>query len=305
MSASKKLNIGVVAPAGFSEESSLVSGCQRLIALGHSVTVHSNTYKKDQIFAGTASERAHAVIEYLHNPAFDIVIATRGIHGAQHILPGLLQENFDANTPAFVAFSDNTFLLSPLHFQKGVKCVYGPGIISINDDLPDDQLQHMLDCAMRSPTFDLNKVINDDTFVIRPGTATGTLVAGNFFILCTMLGTSYDWPDDNIILCFEDLKQFLFRIDRMMIQLRDAGKLDRLAGVVIGDFSAIITKGANHEYSIDIWDYFSDFFKDAPYPVIGKAAFGHTGPMYSLPIGAQVKLTAETTARPRLDLISF
>lgn len=305
MIASNKLNIGVVAPAGYSDEVTLKAGLQRLEALGHTVTVHPSTWKRDQIFAGTAIDRTHAVSEFLHNPAFDLVLATRGIHGSQHILPALLKQDYAATTPPFVAFSDNTFLLNPLHFQKGLRCVYGPGVISIAEGLPDDQLQHMLDCATRAPTYDIGKIINEDTYTIHAGTAEGKLVGGNFFILCSTLATSYDWPHDGVILFFEDLKQFLFRIDRMMIQLRDAGKLASLAGIIIGDFSGMITKGANHEYSIDMWDYFNDFFKDAPYPVIGKAGFGHSGPMYSLPIGARVRLTAEAGKTPKVELLSF
>lgn len=302
---SNKLHIGVVAPAGYSDPAVLKTGIARLEALGHTVTVHPNTWKRDQIFAGTAIERAHAVSEFLHNTDFDLVLATRGIHGAQHVLPRLLAEDFPKNAPPFVAFSDNTFLVNPLHFNKGLKCVYGPGVISIAEGLPDDQLQHMLDCALRTPQYDIGKVINADTFTIQQGTGTGTLVAGNFFILCSTLGTPYDWPEDGAILAFEDLKQFLFRIDRMLIQLKDAGKLATLKGIVIGDFSGMITKGASHEYSIDMWEYFAEFFKDAPYPVIAKAGFGHAGPMYSLPIGAQVKLTATAGAAPKLELLSF
>lgn len=302
---SKKLHIGVVAPAGYSEPALLAAGLARLEALGHKLSVHPHTHRREQIFAGSASERVHAVSEFLHNSDFDLVLTTRGIHGSQHILPELLAATYAPNTPPLVAFSDNTFLVNPLHFQKGLRCVYGPGVISIAEGLPDAELQHMLACATRAPNFSLAPLINDDTFVIRPGQAQGRVVAGNFFILCSMLGTSYDWPAAGTILFFEDLKQFLFRIDRMLIQLRDAGKLATLAGIVIGDFSGIITKGANHEYSIDVWDYLQDLFKDAPYPVIARAGFGHAGPMYSVPIGANVALKAELGQRPALELLSY
>lgn len=305
MMASNKLHIGVVAPAGYSDPIVLDTGLQRLRALGHTVTVHPNTYNRDQIFAGTAIDRAHSVSEFLHNPALDLVLATRGIHGAQHILPALLAEDYADNAPPFVAFSDNTFLLNPLHFQKGVKCVYGPGVITIAEGLPDDELQHMLDCAMRAPAYDIGKLINADSYIIKPGTATGKLVGGNFMMLNSLLATPYDWPSVGTILFFEDLKEFLFRVDRQLQQLKMAGKLDKLAGVIIGNFSHIMTKGASHEYSIDAWQYFTDFFKDAAYPVIGKAAFGHAGPMYSVPIGATVKLTANAGQSPKLELLSF
>jgi muramoyltetrapeptide carboxypeptidase len=128
---------------------------------------------------------------------------------------------------------------------------------------------------------------------VRPGRATGPLIGGCLSVLTTTLGTPYAPDTAGAILFLEDVHEFPYRLDRLLTQLKQSGKLDRVAGVVLGTFAAC--REMNGHQPLDV---VRDFFADAPYPVgLGLPAGHDPAPVakenLALPFGVPVAFDAE------------
>ena len=125
----------------------------------------------------------------------------------------------------------------------------------------------------------------------RPGVAQGRLAGGNLALVCSVLGTPYEIDTAGKILLLEDVDEQPYRIDRFLSQLRLAGKLDELKGVVLGQFADCVAPADKPSLSTE--EIFVDYFSDLGIPVLQNFPTGHAPDNATLPLGVLVELDAD------------
>src|SRR5581483_11133400 len=212
-----------------------------------------------------------------------------GGYGSQRLLPLVSLDGLRDAPKPIVGYSDATALLNTA-VRAGSVAVHGP---MVADDLARGVTQRTVERLRRvlgDPEYRIEDAIPE---TIRPGRATGRLVGGCLSVVCATLGTPYAPDTHGAILFLEDVHEFPYRLDRLLTQLRQAGKLDGVAGVVFGTLAACRSSNGHHPV-----DVVRDFFAGAPYPVGLGLPAGHdpaaTGKEnLALPLGVRVTLDTE------------
>ena len=270
---------------------------ETLKALGFKVREAPNLRARRGQFAGTDAQRAADVNAMFADPQVHGILALTGGSGGNRILP-LLDYDLIGRHPKFLGgFSDITALINAVHARTGLVTFHAPVGVS---EWNDFSVQHFRAAVMNAEAALLrNPKSNEDalapksnrTFTIRGGRAQGPLVGGNLAVLTSMAGSPY-WPSfDGAVLCLEDINEYIYRVDRMLSTLKNAGVLDRLAGVVLGGFTKCEPGEGYGTLTLD--EVFDDYFKPLNIPVFGGASFGHIRMKFTLPIGLPVEMDAD------------
>jgi muramoyltetrapeptide carboxypeptidase len=251
------------------------------VIIGESVTAEYHQ------FAGTDAIRATDFQAMLDNPAIKAIFSARGGYGSSRILDKIDFSIFQKNPKWVIGFSDITAVLCHIHTLH---------IESLHATMPKLFLQeggaYALE-SLRKLLFgeNLNYSINPHE-MNRLGSSEGQLIGGNLAILSHLIGSKSDINYDGKILFLEDVNEYLYNIDRMMIQLNRAGRLKHLAGLIVGHFSDCqdnqvpFGKTANEIIQEAVADY--DF------PVCYGFPVGHEPENWALPVGRNVTLEVKT-----------
>ena len=244
---------------------------------------------------GTDEERLRCFNELLENPEVEMLVALRGGFGVTRILDGIDWELMRRRNLPIVGYSD----VSALHLAAlGHGCrrhVHGPMLLSQFGKLPRTELeQRNLDETMASLKACLEGrpcpvLPNAALHIIKEGLATAPMIPCNFSMLISLLGTPHAPQLKNCILAVEDISEDAYRIDRMLAQLRSAGILKSLKGLVLGDFSDC----ENEQYLPEI---FAEYARCVNGPVVSGLPFGHGARTMSIGVGDFVELDASCGA---------
>ena len=186
-------------------------------------------------WAGTDAQRLSDLQWALDHPTARAVICARGGYGTSRLIEALDLSGIVARPKWVVGFSDVTALHAAL-LRAGVASLHGPMAISWAErfGLEADSLHGVLEAlAGQPPEFDFAPVA---AVGLRPGRAQGRLMGGNLSLVVHLLGSADALPLEGALLVLEDLDEYTYHIDRMLLQLRRAGAFARVAGLVVGDF---------------------------------------------------------------------
>jgi muramoyltetrapeptide carboxypeptidase len=276
--------IGVVAPAAVVDEPNLSAGVQMLETAGFRTRLGVAALKKSGYLAGTDRERVTDLHDMFRDPTVKAIIAARGGYGSGRLLPLVDPTIARAHPKILVGHSDLTFLLNDLVQRADLVTFHGPMV---------DGLSKRPDAAR----FLLALLSGDRVgwhqpaqAVVQPGTAEGVLVGGCLSVLVSTLGTPYAIETRDRLLFLEEVNEKPFRIDRMLIQLRQAGRLDGVAGVIFGEMDGCI---AAPNERVSVRDVIAEIFADAPYPVAFGLPSGHGSGTLTLPLGVRARLAGE------------
>jgi muramoyltetrapeptide carboxypeptidase len=286
--------VGVVAPAAAIERSHLERGVGVLASMGFRVKVSERALARSGILAGDDRDRAGELEAYFADPEVKAIFAARGGYGCGRLLPML---NWDAiaDTPKiFVGFSDETFLLNTLVDRAGMIAMHGPMVAM---DLARGLSPRSFDHLKRLLMGEIGEFAIDAREVVRPGVAEGELIGGCLSVIVAMLGTSFAPRFDGRVIFIEDVGEKAYRIDRMLVQLRQAGALERAAGVVFGAIRPV--EGDEQEGRL-IARFIAEQTGDLKCPVLSGVEAGHGSENFTLPFGVRVRL--DSKAR-RLEFI--
>ena len=281
--------VGVVAPSGVVAEDRLGAGVRVLESLGLRVVAGEFVLARQAYLAGSDAERGADLQRMLDDPTIRAVFCARGGYGAQRILPALDLAAVRRQPKPVVGYSDATVLITAL-VRAGVVGIHGPMVaVDLARGLSPRSLGH------------LERVLSDPSYLwevevplsIRPGRATGRLLGGTLSVLATTLGTPYAPDLDGAVLFLEDVHEWPYRLDRLLTQLRQSGKLDRIAGVVFGTMAACRTLDG-----VGAVEVIRDAFAGAPYPVGFGLPAGHDPAdsgveNLALPLGVEVELDVD------------
>lgn len=269
-------------------EERLTAGVRVLESWGMHVRLGDAVRDRRSYLAGTDAVRRADLQRMLDDPDVRAILCARGGYGSQRLMPDLDFTRFAAEPKPIVGYSDTTALLNAV-VGRGIAAFHGPMVADdIARGLPE-----------RSTAW-LRRILSDPDYVwetdvpeaIRPGRASGRLVGGCLSVLVTTLGTPWAPDTHGAILFLEDVHERPFRLDRLLTHMRQAGKLDDVAGVVFGTMATCPPMDG-----VCPLDVVRDCFADAPYPVGFGVAAGHHADAdadnLALPLG--VRVTLDTT----------
>ncbi len=275
--------IGVVAPGAAVEPAAVDAGVRVLEQAGYRVRVGVAVGRQSGYLAGTDAERLADLETMFADPAVRAVIAARGGYGSGRLLPRLDLELVRRHPKIVVGYSDLTFLLTQLVQQAGLVAFHGPMLT----DFPTNP--NGAAALLRLLGGDRSSWNVKAREIVQPGTGEGVIVGGCLSIVVAGLGTPYALETRARLLFLEDVNEKPFRVDRMLTQLRQAGKLDELAGVMFGDMT-----GCGHAGDVvTVRDVIGEAFATARYPVVFGLPTGHGGGIVTLPLGVRARLAGE------------
>ena len=288
--------MGLVLPASQAFEASTVDlGGEQLEALGFRVKVGAHALAKHGYLAGTDTERAGDLMAMFRDPEVDAVFCFSGGWGTPRLLPLLDFDAIRANPKPLVGYSDVTALLNSIHQQTGLVTFHGP--IAASNLRPFNR-EHLRRVVMSTEPIGVlsNPPKEDDELVPRsyriltltPGTCRGRLVGGNLTLVCALMGTPWEIDTEGAILLLEDVEEELYRVDRMLTQLAQGGKLAKAAGIVFGYCTDCPVEGP----SFSLEELLHQHIGSVGVPAMAGLAFGHREKQLTLPIGLPATLDA-------------
>jgi muramoyltetrapeptide carboxypeptidase len=280
--------VGVVAPSGAVDEERLRAGVRVLESWGLGAVLGNAVLERHAYLAG-ADERRHADLRrMIDDPAIRAIFCARGGYGSQRLLPFLDLSPLRDRAKPIVGYSDATALLVAA-VDAGVVAVHGPMVAT---DLARGLSERSLTA--------LRRLLMDETFLweaevpqtVRRGRARGRLVGGCLSVVAASLGTPWAPDTRGAILFLEDVHERPYRLDRLLTQLRLAGKLSGLAGLVFGTMAGCPTVDG-----IAPLDVVRACCVDLGCPIGFGLPSGHGGgpggENLALPLGVEVELDTE------------
>jgi muramoyltetrapeptide carboxypeptidase len=276
--------IGVIAPAGAVDQPRVHTGVRVLEDAGFRVRLGDAVFKKSGYLAGSDRDRAADIHAMFLDPEVKAIIAARGGYGAGRLLAALDLAVVRQHPKIFVGHSDTTFLLNAFVQQAKLVTFHGPMVTGLPQR---PQASDFLCRLLSGDRYGWNQAAEA---IIQPGTAEGILVGGCLSIVVSMLGTPHAIDTRGRLLFLEDVNEKPFRIDRMLTQLRQAGALDGVAGVIFGEMDGCVAPGSQ---PVTVREVVAEAFAAAAYPVAFGLPSGHGAGTLTLPLGVRARLAGE------------
>jgi len=283
--------IGIIAPAGPVHQEELDRGAYFFNRMGLRVTFGKSIHQQCGYLAGTDEERLADLHAMFENPEVKAIFCARGGYGTGRIASQLDLECIRQNPKIFWGYSDITYLHTMIREKTGLVTFHGPMVASDIAKPDFDSLSASMFQQLFAPTTLRYSAEISPLNVLVPGESTGELAGGNLSLLVSMLGTPYEVDTTGKMLFIEDVGEEVYRIDAMLNQLQQAGKLKHLAGIVIGDFA--LTKTSVHTSSSSLEDVFRDYVGTLNCPVLSGFRIGHCLPHFAVPLGVRATLSTK------------
>ena len=285
----QKIGIAIVAPSGYSfDDAAIAQGIARLEAQGHLVHNYFDSAKVFQRFGGTDQARLAQLNAAAADPDVQVVMALRGQYGMTRLLPHIDFARMAASGKIFVGYSDFTAFQMALLAKTGTVSYAGPMFLS--DFAAAEPLAFTVDDffqCLGSGTHRIHQMASRNPTL----NVSGTVWGGNLAMIMSLLGTEYFPQVDDGILFVEDVNEHPYRIERMLLQLMQAGVLAHQKALILGDFSAY--KLGPHDNGYDFDAMLAYLRATLPCPVLTGLQFGHCRKRVTIPFGAKARLWSD------------
>jgi muramoyltetrapeptide carboxypeptidase len=290
--------IGVCAPSGpYYNRSDIERPVEWWESKGYRVKLTDGVWDQDDYVAGTPERRAADLSGLFADPDVDVIQVLWGGTGAMQVLPFLDYDLIAANPKALMGYSDITNLHVAIRQRTGLATFHGPGLGSMG--IPD-RTAFTWDSALAAFTTGAAGAVPrdpDDAYVraIAPGRATGPIVGGNLFTFVHLMGTPFDPVFDGAILFFEEVHEPAYVIEVHLDQLRLAGKLDGIVGVVVGEMKDCDWSEDRPEAprNRSLEDVLERHLASLGVPVLYKLPLGHGKHLATIPLGVTATVDAD------------
>jgi muramoyltetrapeptide carboxypeptidase len=237
--------ISVVAPASFARPERVEAGMAELRKLGFDPRLEANADERGPLyFAGSAAQRLADLHAAFADENTTAVMALRGGYGANYLLEGLNAARIALHPKPFFAYSDLTGIQLRLLDEIGLIAFHGPMLAA--DFYRDDGVHGAsFRAALNGDAYSV--AASEGLRPLKSGSARGTLYGGCLSILVSLIGTPWEPRTEGTLLFLEDVGVKPYQIDRMLWQLRTAGKLDGVTGIVFGEMLDCVSPSASPE----------------------------------------------------------
>lgn len=296
---SKGDTIGVISPASPSEKKSDIKrGIETLEEWGYKVVLGKNVNKTKGFVAASEEERASDFNEMFRRDDIDAVFVTQGGYGSAQLISKLDYETIKSNPKILTGFSDITSLHLALGKFAGLVTFHGPGLSRFNpEDLTEYTKSQFFKAVASTEPIGKVELANPKKWLdtISPGVAEGELIGGNMTLICASLGTPYSIEARGKILLIEDVDTEPWIFDHMLSHLRNAGILDQVKGIIVGECKNCVPFRCDPGFCCDISieDVLEYYLAKLKIPVLHGLPLGHTDDIATLPLGVAVRLDAD------------
>jgi muramoyltetrapeptide carboxypeptidase len=281
--------VGIVAPASYFVREDFDAGCGALRRMGFNVIFSDSIAARDLYFAGSAERRARELEGMFSHDGVNAIVCARGGYGANYLLPLLDVGKIAAHPKIFVGYSDITSLTTYLYDAAGLVTFHGPMVAK--DFSRQNGVEHaswVAALAGFDPSF--NFCADSAMKSLNPGSAEGVLYGGCLSMLAASLGTPYEVHTEGKILFLEDVATKPYQIDRMLMQLKLAGKFEGVRGIVFGEMLEC-TQPGNQTYTLE--DILMRVMGGLGIPLACGLRSGHVSRSnITLPLGVNARLEA-------------
>ncbi len=277
--------IGIVCPAGFMPEEKAQTCINTLQQWGFTVKLGKTLGSQCNYFSGTDDERLHDLQAMLDDTDIKAILCGRGGYGVSRIVDRIDFSVFKQNPKWIIGYSDITALHAHLYGVLHTASLHSPMASAFNDVGADDIFIQSLRDAVTGNKMAYNTALHPLNI---PGSAVGQLVGGNLTLVAHLIGSPSSLSTKNNILFLEDVGEYIYNVDRMFVQLKRAGLLDGLAGLVIGGFTEM--KDTVTPFGQTVYEAIFDKVKEYGYPACFGFPVGHTANNYALKVGMEHKL---------------
>ena len=277
--------IAIVCPAGYMAREKMQTCIETLQQWGFKVKPGKTAGHQFHYFSGTDEERLTDLQQMLDDKEVKAIFCGRGGYGLSRIIDKLNFTKFKRNPKWIIGYSDITILHAHVYNKFKIASLHAPMASAFNDGGANNEFVQSLKKAITGRKANYNCAPHS---LNRNGIAEADLVGGNLSLVCHLIGSASDISTKNKILFLEDVGEYIYNIDRMFMQLKRAGKLDLLAGLIIGGFTdmkdTVIPIGQN------VYDIIFDKVKEYQYPVCFDFPVSHTERNYALKVGVKHEL---------------
>ena len=277
--------LGIVAPSGCLAEPELMPAVELIRQWGLQVVLGQHIFKSRNSFAGTDAQRTADFQRMLDDPSVHAILCARGGYGAVRIIEALDFTRFRSNPKWIAGCSDVTVFHAFLQQRLGIESLHSAMPRVVPPKKPDpvsmESLRAGLFGEIRHHTARPHKLN-------RNGEARGTLVGGNLSVLFSLSGSAMEPDTRGRILFIEDIGEYLYHIDRMLMNLQLRGMLAGIRGLVVGAMSGMMVSGSG--YRKPAYRIIHDAVEGFDYPVMFGFPAGHEHPNLSLYMGREVKM---------------
>jgi muramoyltetrapeptide carboxypeptidase len=281
--------VGLISPAGIIEPKDIEDAKQALTNLGLKVITGAHILDHDGYLAGKDRDRAQDIQIMFANKSVKAIIAMRGGWGCNRLLPLLNYTLIRDNPKIIIGYSDITSLLLAINARSKLITFHGLVATSTWNPFTVDYLQKIL--------FDKEKLIMRNSLtnegkieIITSGKARGKLIGGNLSVLAAMVGSPYLPSWYKSILFLEDIGEDIYRIDRMLTQLKNAGILNQISGFIFGQCTNCQLGDQPNFTLMEILNYHIQPLK---IPAWYGSMIGHIKDKFTLPVGLEVEINAD------------
>ena len=282
--------IGLVCPSGTLPAKKAATCMRTLESWGYKVKIGKTLGTQHHYFSATDEARAADIQEMLDDKNVQAVLCGRGGYGMSRIIDLLDFKNFKKHPKWVIGFSDITLLHNHCTQVLKTASLHAPMAGAFNNGQSDNEWVLSLKHALQGKKANYKAAPHA---LNRTGTATGKLVGGNLTLVAHAVGSVSGLQTKNAILFLEDIGEYKYNIDRMMIQLKRAGMLTNLAGLVVGGFTQ--TKDSDPAFGASVYEIIQSAVAEYSYPVCYDFPVSHDKENYAIKHGADY--TLQVTAK--------
>lgn len=278
--------VGLVSPAGKIPEPEIKRAEDFLDAHGFRHLRGSHVADSWHQFASRDEHRASDIMEMLQNDEVEAIWCSRGGYGTIRLLDRIDFSSMITKPKWLVGYSDITVFHSVLQNVLGVMSIHGPMVRSLKDGSYSETGMNRLWQLLQGdvPHYSIpHNALN------RPGKARGTFIGGNLSLISSLVGSPCDFDTKGKILFIEDVSEYLYHLDRMLHSLKISGKLDGLAGLVVGQMTDM--QDNETPFGRTAYEIIADVVKDYNFPVLFDFPAGHARQNEPLILGARATIS--------------
>ena len=281
--------IGIIAPASNIKRAQLDAGCAVLRAMGYKPFYFDSILEQDLYFAGSVERRARELEEMFLRPEVRAVVCARGGYGTNYLLDRIDLDAIRKHPKIFVGYSDVTTVLTYFSDAAGIVTFHGPMIAKDFSHAGGVDVTSWNAAVSGVSDWVINTGSNSGVKPLIEGAAEGILYGGCLSMLAASLGTPYEIQTTGAILFVEDVATKPYQIDRMLMHLKLAGKLEDVRGMVFGEMLECVQKN-DQGYTLE--EVILRVVGDLGIPLAYGLRSGHVSRgNVTLPLGVRAALT--------------
>ncbi|MCX6149991.1 MAG: LD-carboxypeptidase [Ignavibacteriales bacterium] len=287
--------IGIVSPASTPDDlTKIEKGVRYLEGLGYQIEVGSNVGQNIGYLAGSDEQRVADLHYMFSKKEVKAIICIRGGYGSPRLLDKIDYNLIKKYPKIFVGYSDITALQMAFYKKAGLITFAGP-MVAVDFGGEVSKFTEEMFWALITSNKKFGKVKNPDNEkfnILRPGKAQGELLGGNLCLLVSLMGTEYFPSFEDKLVVFEEIGEAPYRVDRMLNQLKLAGILEQIKGVIIGRFVDCFETDQSKK-SLTLNEVINDYFGKLKIPIIYNFQHGHIKDNITIAFGIKYKINTE------------